>query len=218
MPRKSRPMGYIFPKRIKDAIAGETTSKTFYGGGLTPEEKEEFANERLKKAEEKAERLKALKDARSPWNCPACEKMMRKKLDQKYYNRRGMCMECTVKGETYLRTHGLYEKYEEAITLRNYKAYMIDVKEQAEEFVSNLKSETKVVNHDGSFDTLRGDISEVKDFMVNEMKDMDEKLEKVSDIDMSISAEEVIGVNLKEIVKDILKEEKDRERPVEANS
>ena len=171
MPRKSRPMGYIFPKRIKDAIAGENPAIKIYGGGLTKEEKEKFAEERLKEAEERAAKSEALGSARSPWNCPACEKMMRKKLDQKYYNRRGMCMDCTIKGETYLKTHGLYEKYEEAITLRNYKAYMIDVKEQAEEFVSNLKSETKVVNHDGSFDTLRGDISEVKDFMLSEIED-----------------------------------------------
>jgi len=215
---KSRPMGYIFPKRIQEAIAGESSNKTYYGGGLTKEEKKKFAEEKLKQNKEKSEKQKALEDARSPWTCPACEKMMRKKLDQKYFNRRGMCMDCTIKAETYLRTHGLFEKYEEAVSLRNYKAYMIDVKEQAVEFVNNLKSETKIVNHDGTFDTLTSDITEVKEFMLHEIEDIDKKLEEVKDIDMSLSAEYVIGVNLKEIVKDILKEEKEREQLVEDNS
>lgn len=214
---KSRQMGYIFPKRIQRAIAGDWTRKTYYGGGLTQEEKEAFAEQRLKEAEEKNARLNALQEARNPWMCPTCEKIMRNRLDQKYFNRRGMCMECTIKGETYLRTHGLFEKYEEGISLRNYKAYLIDIKEQAIEFTNNLKDETKVVNHDGSFDTLRGDTTQVREFMLKEIEDLDKKLQDVADVDMRVSAEEELGINLKEIVNGILIEEKVREQLVEKN-
>jgi len=215
---KPRPMGYIFPKRIQSTIAGETTKKTYYGGGLTEEEKEEFRLKREEEAIAREERLKVLQDTKSPWICTTCDKIMRNKLDQKYFNRRGMCMECTIKGETYLKIHGLFGKYEEGISLRNYKAYLIDIKEQAIDFVSNLKEETKVVNHDGSFDTLRSDITEAKEFMLNEIKDIDKKLEELVDVDISISTEESLGINLKEIVKNILIEEKNRERLVEQDS
>lgn len=215
---KPRPMGYIFPKRIQRAIAGDWSKKTFYGTGITEEEKEEFRIKREAEAKEKEERLQALQDTKSPWICPTCEKIMRNKLDQKYFNRRGMCMTCTIKGETYLRTHGLFEKYEEGISLRNYKAYLIDIKEQAIEFTNNLKDETKIVNHDGSFDTLKSDTTQVKEFMLKEIEDLDKKLEEVTDIDMSVSTEEALGINLKDIVKGILIEEKERGQLVEKNS
>jgi hypothetical protein len=140
------------------------------------------------------------------------------KLDQKYFNRKGMCMECVIKGETYLKAQGLYDTYENATTLRNYKAYLIDIKEQALDFISNLKDDIKVVNHDGSFDTLKYDIKEVKEFMIKEIEDLDRKLEEVADVDMSISALDLLGINLKEIVKGILKEEKEREEHIKKNS
>ena len=215
---KSRPMGYIFPKRIQRAIAGDWTKKTFYGSGLTQEEKEEFRIKREQELEAKEERLKILKEIKSPWICPTCEKIMGNKLDQKYFNRRGMCMTCTIKGETYLRTHGLFKKYEEGITLRNYKAYLTDIKEQAIEFTNNLKDEMKVVNHDGSFDTLRGDTTQMREFMLKEIEDLDKKLQEVADVDMSISTQEELGINLKEIVQSILKEEKERDELIEKNS
>jgi len=215
---KSRPMGYIFPKRIQQTIKGDWSKKTFYGGGLTEEDKAKFAEEKRIKAEEREERIKVLEQTKSPWICPMCERIMRNKLDQKYFNRRGMCMECTIKGETYLKTHGLFEKYEEAISLRNYKAYLIDIKEQALNFVANLKDEIKIVNHDGTFDTLNSDTTKVKEFMLKEIEDLDKKLEEIVDIDMSISAEQELGINLKEIIQSILTEEKEREQLIEKNS
>jgi len=218
MAKRPRPMGYIFPKRIQRAIAGDWSKKTFYGGGLTKEEKEAFAEQKQKEIEERNARLKALEEVRSPWICPTCQKIMRNKLDQKYYNRRGMCMNCTIKGETYLRTKGLYDKYEEGLTLRNYKAYLIDIKEQAIEFLSNLKEEIKVPNHDGTFDTLTGDITKVREFIQKEIEDLDRRLEEVADIDLSKSIEEELGINLKETVKDILKQEEKHEELVEKNS
>ena len=214
---KSRPMGYIFPKRIQRAIAGDWSKKTFYGGGLTVEDRAKFAEEKRIKAEEKEERLKVTMELNT-WSCTTCHKLMTNRLDRKYFNRRGMCMECSIKGETYLRTHGLYDKFEKGITLRNYKAYLIDMKEQAIEFVSNLKDEIKIVNHDGTFDTLKGDTTQVREFMLKEIEDLDKKLDEVQDIDLSISTEEALGINLKEIVQSILKEEKERDELIEKNS
>jgi len=218
---KPRKLGYIFPRRINSAIAGETSpfGSKFYQGGVDKNEAEELQKKKEEESAERIEKQKVLADARSPWTCPTCTKIMRNKLDQKYYNRRGMCMDCTLKAETYLKVKGLFDEFEKQISLRNYKAYMIDVREQAVDFVNNLKEESKIVNHDGTFDTLKGDITQVKEFMLKEIEDIDKKLEEVKDIDMNVSAEEFLGINLKEITKNILMEEEKRgEHIIEQNS
>lgn len=203
---KARPMGYVFPKRIKDAISGENTTfgSKFYIGA-----QQSYSDNALYKTKEQEEKESILKESRSSWTCPYCNKIMTHKLDQKYYNRRGMCMDCTVKVETHLKTIGLFKSYETEITLRNYKAYLLDIKAQAEDFMNNLKDETKIVNHDGSFDTIVSDNTIIRNFMKSEISDIDMKLLEVEDVDMSISAEQHLGIDTKQIISDILKREKD---------
>jgi hypothetical protein len=95
------------------------------------------------------------------------------------------------------------------LTLRNYKAYIIDVREQAVEFVTNLKDETKIVNHDGTFDTLTGDQQKVRDFINLEIEDLDKKLSDVKDIDMSKTVYEVIGIELISLAKELYETQKE---------
>lgn len=204
-------MGYVFPKRIKDAIAGETNifGRNFYlSGGLTNEEKEEFEKQRKEKEDGKSQKIDAIRQATNPWYCPTCDKMMRKRLDTKYYNKRGMCMDCVIKAEGYLKTHGLFESFEKEVALRNYKSWLLDVREQAVDFANNLKDVTKIVNHDGTFDTLRSDNTTVKKFIASEIEDIDRKLKEVEDVDIEISAEEKLGINLIDIIKNIIEREK----------
>lgn len=214
-------MGYIFPKRIKDAIAGETNvfGKNFYlGSGISDEEKAVFDEKRKKENDDKLEKVDAIRQATNPWYCPVCDKMMRKKLDTKYHTRRGMCMDCTIKAEGYLRTRGLFEAYEKEVALRNYKAWLLDVKEQAIDFMNNLKDEVKIVNHDGTYDTLRSDTTIVKNFIKSELEDIDNKLKEVEDVDISISAEEKLGVNLIEIAKNIIERDKNVKDVIEVGN
>ena len=143
---------------------------------------------------------------------------MRNKLDQKYYNKTGMCMDCALKVETYLKVIGKFSTYEKEVSLRNYKAYMLDVREQAVEFISNLKDEIQIVNHDGTYDKLKSDSTQIREFMIKEIEDIDKKLEEVSDIDMSVSAQELLGINFKDIIGNILTQEKEIEQHIEKDS
>jgi hypothetical protein len=204
---KVNKMGYIFPKRIKDAIAGDSTpfGSKFYIGGKNQNDIAQLQLEKDINKKLRDEKENVLREATSPWNCPICNKLMIKKLDKKYQNRRGMCMDCTIEAEGYLRTHGLFEAYEKAIALRNYKAWMLDVKEQAEEFLYNLKDEIKVVNHDGTFDKLQNDSTKIREFIKLEIESINDKLKEVEDVNMKISAEEELNINLKNITKEILK-------------
>jgi len=210
MAKSSRPMGYVYPKKILRILQGDWAEKTFIVSNKTEEEKEKLKQEKEAEKIEKEKRSEVLVEARFPSTCPVCKKSMMKRLDKKYYYRRGICMDCVIRVENYLRATGIYNKYEEAVALRNYKAFLLDVKEQAIDFLENLKDEIKIVNHDGTFDTLKGDVSKIREFISNEIKDMDSKLEEVSDVDMNISAEQEFGINFKELAEKLIKKEQEK--------
>ena len=85
-------------KRIMVGYQGDTI-------GLTETEKEE-----RKISSEKAD---VLKEARMPWFCPECNKIMKSRLDTKFYYLQSRCHDCVVKEETKMRINGTYEEYEE---------------------------------------------------------------------------------------------------------
>lgn len=208
MARKSRPMGYIFPKRIKDAIWGGEPARKSYSMYVPSDEAK---LKREKEAEERLEKENLFQQMRElyqcPDFCPTCGKSM-KSLDKKAWRKRGICFDCVLRVEAQLKRIGKYEEYEEQISLRNYKAYLTDIKGQAAEFANNLKDEIKVVNHDGTFDTLKGDQQKVRNFLALEIEDLDKKLKEVEDIDMSKSAFDVIGIDLKSLAKQLYEDEK----------
>ena len=63
---------------------------------LTEAEKEE-----RKISSEKAD---VLKEARMPWFCPECNKIMKTRLDNKFYYLQSRCYDCVVKEETILKS------------------------------------------------------------------------------------------------------------------
>lgn len=220
MARKSRPMGYIFPKRIKDAMQGGPPAKTTYY--YSPAKTEEEIAEKNKEIESRNNKHDILAEAREAYNapnfCPVCNKNL-KNIDKKFWRKRGVCLDCVARVETHLKLIGKYQEYSDQVSLRNYKAYILDIREQATEFVLNLKDEIKVVNHDGSFDTLKGDQQKVRDFINAEIEDLNKKLEEIEDVDMSKSAFEILGIDVKELAKDLYEKQKDiKERNVHNES
>ena len=58
--------------------------------------------------------------AKTPWWCPTCGKPMNHRLDIKFWNTRGHCMDCNVKVETEIRRLGRWEEFERSIMFRNF--------------------------------------------------------------------------------------------------
>ena len=71
-------------------------------------------------------RMDVLKDAKTPWFCPECDKVMNKRLDNKMYRLYNHCMDCQVKFENKLRIDGKYEEWEEKKVLNNQLSYIKD--------------------------------------------------------------------------------------------
>jgi ribosomal protein L37AE/L43A len=75
-----------------------------------------------------------MKEARMPWFCPSCEKVMKKRLDDKFWRIMGHCFDCQVEMENKLRVSGEYEEWEKNKILENKKAYLKDLKQSIDEF------------------------------------------------------------------------------------
>jgi hypothetical protein len=72
------------------------------------------------------QRVTKLDAAKTPWWCPECQKTMSHRLDTKYWNLHGKCMDCVIKYETELRRTGKWKEYEEKKVKANYLASLKD--------------------------------------------------------------------------------------------
>ena len=90
------------------------------------EEKKKREDEVKAERERRNGRMGALKDAKTPWFCPECDKVMKKRLDDKMYRLHNHCFDCQVKFENKLRIEGKYEEWEEKKVLNNQLSYIKD--------------------------------------------------------------------------------------------
>ena len=81
-----------------------------------------------------SELTKIMKDVRMPMFCPECKKVMKKKLDDKFWRLMGHCFDCQVTIENKLRIEGKYEEWERKKILENKKSYLKDLKQSIDEF------------------------------------------------------------------------------------
>ena len=81
-----------------------------------------------------SELTKIMKDVRMPMFCPECKKVMKKKLDNKFWRLMGHCFDCQVTIENKLRIEGKYEEWEKKKILENKKSFLHDLKQSIDEF------------------------------------------------------------------------------------
>ena len=77
---------------------------------------------------------KIMKEVRMPLFCPECKKVMKKKLDDKFWRMMGHCFDCQIKIENKLRIEGTYEEWAKTKILENKKSYLKDLKQSIDEF------------------------------------------------------------------------------------
>ena len=67
-----------------------------------------------------------MKEARMPMFCPECDKIKKKRLDDKFWRMLGHCFDCQVKIENKLRISGEYEEWAENKIRKNKIAFIKD--------------------------------------------------------------------------------------------
>ena len=113
-------------KARESILKGEAPQKRIFVHMEDLEEKKKREDEIKTEREQKNERMDALKGAKTPWFCPECNKVMKRKLDDKMYRLHNQCFDCQVKFENKLRVEGKYDEWEEKKVLNNQLSYIKD--------------------------------------------------------------------------------------------
>ena len=113
-------------KARQDIMSGKTPEKRIFVHMEDLEEKKKREDEIKTERERKNDRMDALKEAKTPWFCPECNKVMKSHLDDKMYRLHNHCFDCQVKFENKLRIDGKYEEWEEKKVLNNQLSYLKD--------------------------------------------------------------------------------------------
>jgi hypothetical protein len=133
-------------KARQDILKGGTAEKRIFVHMEDLEEKKKREDEVKADRERRNDRMDALKEAKTPWFCPECNKVMKSHLDDKMYRLHSQCFDCQVKFENKLRVEGKYDEWEEKKVLNNQLSY---IKDQIES-IENWKKESskQVVAYD----------------------------------------------------------------------
>ena len=135
---------------LQSILRGEIPEKRIF---VTKENLEFKKKLRREKEEEKKridEKFEATKEARIPWFCPECDKIMKKRLDNKMWYLYRHCFNCQIKVENKMRIDGTYDKWAEKKIIANKLAWLTDQKQSIEEFKKQKAPEVyNQVNPDG---------------------------------------------------------------------
>ena len=129
-------MGYSKESQRQNKVLGDLLS------GKTPDKRIMVGYEGKTESGDKISRLSdVMKEARMPMFCPKCDIIMKKRLDNKFWNMYGHCFDCQVKIENKMRIDGTYEEWEKEKIKQN-KISFIKEQIQAIEEWRNTKAPT----------------------------------------------------------------------------
>ena len=136
-------------KNISRVARGGKVEKKIYVQMEDLDEKKKRQEQVRLDREKKNDRSDALKDARTPWFCPSCKKVMNKRLDNKMYRLYNHCFDCQVSFENQLRIEGKYEDWERGKVLKNKLSWINEQIESVEDWKEQSTKPIEVHNSVG---------------------------------------------------------------------
>lgn len=128
----------------------------------------------------KKEAYSVLQDAKRPWFCPQCQKVMNSKVDDRMWTLRGKCFDCVVKEETKMRIDGTWEKYEKERILSNQIAFMKDKLDELTSWMKNI-SNPEFHFQDGRFERWEVGVDQIKADIQGEIDQLQALLKQAQD-------------------------------------
>ena len=107
--------------------------------GWVPGENEK--NVKLEDRSKRKEKSDVLASARMPLFCSKCNKVMKRRLDNKMWALYDHCFECQIEFENKLMVEGNFDEWEKEKTIKNAKAYIAEVKNELDDYVKSLESD-----------------------------------------------------------------------------
>ena len=147
-------------RALQSILDGGTPEKRIF---ITKEDLEFKKQLKREKEEEKKridEKFEATKESIMPLSCPECDKIMKKRLDNKMWYLYGHCFDCQIKIENKMRIDGTYDDSAEQKVIANKLAWIKEQKQAIEEFKKQKSPEfLQQVRPDGySVDTEKWNI------------------------------------------------------------
>jgi len=104
--------------------------------GVTPEKRTMvgYKGKEKEKGDVIPKMTEIMQDVRMPLFCKACDKVMKKKLDDKMWKLFGHCFDCQITMENKLRIEGKYEEWEKEKIKQNKISFLKDSIQKIEEF------------------------------------------------------------------------------------
>lgn len=136
-------------KARQDILKGGSAEKRIFVQMEDLEEKKKRQDEIKADRERKNDKMDALKETRTPWFCPECKKIMKKKLDDKMYRLYNQCFDCQLKFENKLRIDGKYDEWEQKKVLNNQLSYIRDQIESIEDWKEEASKPLEVFDQVG---------------------------------------------------------------------
>ena len=131
-------------KALKDLMSGKEYEKEYVQVGY------EGKQENLGGKTRKSELTDTMASVRMPWFCPNCEKVMKRRLDEKMWYLYEHCFDCQITEENKLRISGKYDAWAEKKVIANKLSWIRDQKQQLKEFKSQKAPDVyNQVNPDG---------------------------------------------------------------------
>ena len=129
-------MGYSKESQRQNKVLGDLLS------GKTPDKRIMVGYEGKTESGDKISRLSdVMKEARMPMFCPKCDVIMKKRLDNKFWNMYGHCFDCQIKIENKMRIDGTYEAWEKEKVKQNRISFIKEQIQAIEEW-RNTKAPT----------------------------------------------------------------------------
>ena len=119
---------------LESILRGELPEKRIFIANEDLEFKKQLKKEKEEEKKRIDEKFEATKEARVPWFCPECDKIMKKRLYDRMWYLYGHCFDCQIKVENKLRIEGKFNKWSEQKVIANKLSWIKEQKESIKEF------------------------------------------------------------------------------------
>ena len=121
-------------KAMRSILRGETPEKRIFVSKVDKEFQEKMKLEKEAERKRIDEKFEATKEARMPWFCSTCEKVMKRDLDEKMWYLYQHCFDCQIKIENKMRIDGTYNEWEQEKVKQNKLSRVREEIEKLKEF------------------------------------------------------------------------------------
>ena len=129
-------------KALKAILRGDSPDKRIMVASVDREFKDFVKKEREDEQKRVDEKLEATKEARLPWFCPDCKRIMKRRLDERMWYLHGHCFECQVEVENKMMIDGSFDDWEIKKVNANKLSWIRDKKQELLEFKNQKEMES----------------------------------------------------------------------------